>query len=245
MVEPETMEDLLSDEGSYAGEDPGDKAITEVLKESCWMYYCLFSGWGFAPCSKACDPCCLGVYKCLCCEGYNGTTDCWNQEGCCMSFNKCCCFVQAGSFPPGTAGDGLPCCAICNFRMGGDAPDADLAEMPSETKVLLEKTFLVYYCCCYGQGCLRGGSMCKGTNKFLCIHSNQETADCCGENGCCYSKQKVCCFISASACPPGGGPNDGVPACALCGKTCGGESAPEEEEDYYDEEEGPEQMEMM
>merc|ERR1719337_138991 len=73
------------------------------------------------------------------------------------------------------------------------------------------------------------GSMCKGTNKFLCIHSNQETADCCGENGCCYSKQKVCCFISASACPPGGGPNDGVPACALCGKTCGGESAPEEE----------------
>ena len=41
------------------------------------------------------------------------------------------------------------------------------------------------------------------------------------------------------------GPNDGVPACALCGKACGGESAPAEEEDYYDEEEGPEQMEMM
>ena len=41
------------------------------------------------------------------------------------------------------------------------------------------------------------------------------------------------------------GSNDGIPVCAVCGKTCGGESAPEDEEDYYDEEEGPEQMEMM
>ena len=78
MVEPETMEDLLSEEGSYVGEDPGDMAITEVLKETFWCSYCVFSGWGLT--SKFCDPCCLGVYKCLCIEGYNGTTDCWNQE---------------------------------------------------------------------------------------------------------------------------------------------------------------------
>lgn len=242
MVEPETMEDLLSEEGSYVGEDPGDAKITEVLKESFWLGYCVIGGLGLT--SKCTDPCCLGVYKFLCVEGYNGTTDCWNQEGCCMGFNKFCCLVQAGSFPCGTKGDGLPCCAICNFRMGGDGPDSDLAEMPSETKVLLEKTFLLYYCCCYGQGCVRAGSMCKGTNKCLCLHCNCETNDCYGENGCCYSKQKLCCIVEALAIPPGGGSNDGIPVCAVCGKTCGGEDPPEEE-DYYSEEEGPEQMEMM
>jgi len=242
MVEAETMEDLLSEEGSYVGEDPGDKAITEVLKETFWCSYCVFSGWGLT--SKFCDPCCLGVYKCLCIEGYNGTTDCWNQEGCCMMFNKCCCIVEACSFPPGTAGDGLPCVACCNIRFGGDGPDSDLADAPSETKVMLEKTFLLYYCCCAGCGFLRGGPCIKGTNKTCCIHSNCETAACWAENGCCYSKQKTCCLVEAGACPPGGGSNDGIPVCAVCGKACGGEAAPEEE-DYYSEEEGPEQMEMM
>ena len=41
MVEPETMEDLLS-EGSYTGEDPGDKAITEVLFFFFLLFFSLF-----------------------------------------------------------------------------------------------------------------------------------------------------------------------------------------------------------
>jgi hypothetical protein len=172
-----------------------------------------------------------------------------------MYFEKCCCFVGAGAFPPGgSKGDGLPCIACCNYRCGGEDEIADLEDVPSETKILLDNTFLCAYCCCYGGGylgpacgfcgpnCGNGdGPCCKGTCKFCCLHSNHETAPCHGDNGCCYQKQKLCCIVSGWACPPGGGKSDGLPICACCGKHCGGE----EEETYdYAEEEAPEQ-EMM
>jgi hypothetical protein len=239
-------EAMLSDEemsvGSYNVEDPGDRQISEVLTESCWLYYCIFSGCGFAPCSKCCDPCILSTYKCLCCEGYTGTAPCYSEEeGCCMTFNKFCCCVTAGSFPPGgSKGDGLPCVACCNYRCGGEDDIRDLEHVPSEAKLMLDKTFMLYYCCCAGAGCLRGAPMCKGTGKFCCIHGNYETAECCGDKGCCYQKIKLCCCVSAAACPPGGGPRDGIPVCALCSYHCGGG----EDEYDYEEEDAPEQ-EMM
>jgi hypothetical protein len=240
------VEEPMLDEVSIEGEDPGDKHITEILTESCWLYYGIFSGCGFAPSGTCCDPCCLSTYKYLCCEGYVGTTGCCTeQEGLCMGFEKICCLVQASAFPPGgSKGDGLPCVACCNYRCGGEADSlSDLEEVPTETKLLLEKTFLLTYCCCSGIGCLNSGPMCKGTFKFCCLHGNHETSPCCGENGCCYMKSKMCCFVSAGACPPGGGSRDGIPICACCGTTCGGE----DEKDYAEESESDEapEQEMM
>lgn len=241
------VDPMLSDaesDVSYEAEDPGDKQITDVLKDSCWLYYCICSGCGFASQDKCCDPISVGTFKCLCCEGYSGTAPCWSEsEGLCMTFEKCCCFVSATSFPPGgSKGDGQPCFACCNYRCGGESEVGELESHPSEVKMLMDQTFLCYYCCCSGFGCLNDGPMCKGTSKVCCFHSNHETAPCCGDNGCCYSKNKLCCMVSAQACPPGGGKSDGIPTCACCGATCGGE---EVEKDYAeDSDEAPEQEAM-
>jgi hypothetical protein len=219
-------------------EDPADTLISSVLRDSTWCFYCIFSGCGVAAYDDCCDPVCQGNYKFLCCEGYNGSAPCWTeQEGLCMSYEKCLCCVQMSAFPPGgSKGDGQPCCAVCNHRCGGESAVDDLNEPVSEVKMLLDDTFIVFYAGCQGIGFANcTDPMCKGTSKFCCVHANHETAECCGENGCCYQKQKQCCIVTAAACPPGGGPRDGVPVCALFGKQCGGEEESDEE---------PEMMEM-
>jgi hypothetical protein len=164
-----------------------------------------------------------------------------------MGVSKCCCCVNACSFPPGgSKGDGLPCIAICNQRCGGEDELADLEEAPSEMRLLLDQTFLIQYCCCSGFGCLCGAPLCKGTTKCCCLHGNYETADFYDPNkGCCYCKSKLCCSVNAYAFPPGGGAHDGLPMFACCGqKCCDDEPKREYAEDSEEELEEPEQEEM-
>lgn len=230
---------------SYAGseeeevyevhDDVGDMQMYEALKATCWLGVCGCFGTGMA-CSKCTDPCCLGTYKCCCCEGYNGTTSFYHpEEGLCMGFSKCCCLVIPCACPPGgTSGDGIPLCALCNCRCGGEEDSSQV----SEQKHILNNTFLCFqiiFCGCGVTQC--SGPYMKGTNKFCCIHDNFETSECCGDNGCCYFKEKCCCCMQFCVCPPGGGDRDGIPTCAVLGLACCGEAA--------DEEQAPEMEEMM
>lgn len=221
-----------------------DDKVAEVGHEACWCIMCpLTGGCAWARCS---DPLIVGRSKILCMKSYSGTTDCCSkEEGCVASVGKMCCIVSNYSFPPQCCGteaqkhDGIPTCAICNARCGGEDEDAE--EGPYTD--LMEDTFLCYQCFgIFGCGVAKtswcGGDypMCAGFSKLCCLHSGCSTTDCCGENGCCYIQSKTCCILSANACPPGGGDHDGIPSCALCGKICCGDEEWEEE---------PGQQEMM
>lgn len=222
-----------------------DDTTAQVGHEAFWCYMCpIGGGCAWTRCG---DPMFVGRQKFLCLKGYSGTTDCCSEEeGCISGVSKCCCIVTAYSFPPQCCGgkaaehDGMPTCAICNCRCGGENKEAEAGPHAE----LLEETFLCY--ACFGGGgcgvidcCSCGGSeypMCKGNNKYMCFHSGCSTADCHDENGCCYAQNKICCVMTAAACPPGGGAHDGIPAMACCNVICCGA------EEDFDE---PGQMEMM
>jgi len=216
-------------------DDVGDMQMLEALKATCWLGVCGCFGSGLN-CSQCCDPVCLGTYKCCCCEGYNGTTSFYDaEEGLCMGFSKSCCIVMTCACPPGgTSVDGIPTCAVCNYRCGGEEESDNV----SEQKHILDNTFLCFQCIFFGCGLAKcSGPYMKGTNKICCIHDNFETSECCGDNGCCYFKEKFFCCMQFCVCPPGGGDRDGIPTFAVLGVACGGEAA--------DEEEAPEMQAMV
>jgi hypothetical protein len=82
-------------------------------------------------------------------------------------------------------------------------------------------------CSCGGYGCVSPSTapMCMSHDKHCCIENlcQSEPWDE-GGMGVCFDISKMCCIVNHSSCPPGGGPNDGVPLCACCGQRCGGES---------------------
>merc|ERR1719401_3091893 len=94
----------------------------------------------------------------------------------------------------------------------------------------LGDTFWLYVCCCCGTGfgsC--GDPCCLSSQKCCCIESAMYTEDVCGDEGPCFTFQKMCCIVQHQTLWPGGGPNDGVPCCACCNVRCGGA---DEEEDH-------------
>lgn len=85
------------------------------------------------------------------------------------------------------------------------------------------------WCCvspiiCGGFGCASPMDPCYlRATKCCCVEGIAYTEDCCTDEGCCYKFEKVCCIVSHTGCPPGGGHGDGVPMCACCNQRCGGE----------------------
>jgi len=196
-------------------EDQIKNQAKELMSNTCWLSYCLCCGTG---CSNCCDPCMLGTFKFLCCEGLFATAPCYGDEGCFHTLSKCCCLVNVGSFPPGGGGnDGVPCFACCNIRCGGE----DGQESISKYGQLVRDTFLCSHCLCCGCGCSSPADpLFLGTLKCCCLKTSFATSPACDEaTGCCYTQSKCCCCITALTLPPGGGKNDGIPVLACCGVT--------------------------
>lgn len=210
-------------------EDPADPdghhedMAVHMMENTCWLYFCCFFGGGIGHC---CDPMIMGQTKCLCCYGVTHTDDCYtHDEGLIVSFQKMCCLVTHCGCPPGGGdADGIPCCAVCNQECG---KDSQIDESPNA--VIVQNTFMLAYCLCCGLGCHGPGDpLCKVSSKICCVRQEYGTEDCVNDHGCCYSYHKTCCCVNAGVCPPGGGRHDGLPCCALCGFTCGGEDRQEE-----------------
>jgi len=82
-------------------------------------------------------------------------------------------------------------------------------------------------CTCGGHGCVSPSTapLCMSQEKNCCIeHLCQSEPWDEGGMGVCFEISKFCCVVNHWSCPPGGGPNDGVPLCACCNRRCGGET---------------------
>lgn len=220
-----------------------ERQVSRSMRDTCWLNYCIFGGSGLH-CKNKCAI--HGAWKCLFCKGYHSSSQkcCDDEDGMCMSFNKTCCIVTANAFPPGgSSHDGIPCCAICNQRCGGEEDDEDDDRM-SKNKRILKKTFLCYALPFLGACGLARFSkpLVMGKNKVCCVMSQCQTATMMDETGCCYSKNKTCCFTSGAVFPPGGSDHDGLPVLACLGMTCLG--AEDEQDSDENEFERPMQQEM-
>lgn len=193
--------------------------------DTCWCCVSPLTCGGFG-CAGPCEHSIyLKAWKCCCVEGSAFTEDCCTEEGACFKFEKLCCIVSHYGCPPGGGNaDGVPYCACCNQRCGGEDEHPDESKfIINDNGKLMGNAFLCIYCLCIGGGCTHPcDPMYRSTTKCLCINSEIGTADCCPDRGCCYSYSKECCCICALA-PPcvGGGKHDGIPSCAFMGYKCG------------------------
>lgn len=207
-----------------------EEEMDETMKNTIWCSYCLFGGCGFMRTNCRDPVLCGGGTKCFCVESYCTDASCYTEdEGFVMGVQKLCCCISTYSFPPGgSKHDGIPCCALCNIRCGGEEED----DTPSTQKAILNDAFLCFNVCCYGCGVAWPRPFSLGRWKCCYVHGGENTADCWdSDSGCIYSKAKCLCCVVAGACPPGGGKHDGIPCCALCGLKCGGEDAADSSSD--------------
>jgi len=183
----------------------------------CCVNPCLCGGWG---CSQSGDPCFVSSQKTCCIESAAYTDVCMGDMGCCFQVSKICCLVSHCSpWPGGGPQDGVPICACCNQRCGGDG-DGDPVNNPSAQ--ILREAFFLYYCLCCGSGCSMSWPMIFVDQKCCCIHTLASTASPCPQDrGICYQYQKMCCLINACSFPCGTMVHNGVPTCACCGMACG------------------------
>lgn len=169
--------------------------------------------------------------KCCCLENLLMTTACWNYLGICLDLNKWCCLVTHFSCPPrGGSKYNIPAMAFCDYR----CPQEDLCsclgcagEVPEDTE-LISKTFLLFYCWCFGVGLAEPRDpFIRNVFKCLCIQEHCYTADPCPtDRDCAFNQIKCCCCISACTYPSLGGQTDGIPACSICNYVLCGEPMP-------------------
>jgi len=78
-------------------------------------------------------------------------------------------------------------------------------------------------CNCGGYGCVSSETAptCISHDKHCCIENLCQSDS---SDDCCFDISKMCCIVNHWSCPPGGGPNDGVPIFACCGQRCEAES---------------------
>jgi len=235
-LENRTREQLMEGEG-LGKMDPGDadvlsvpicepegyhEKMAEAMDDTFWCFVCGCCGSGVGGCG---DPMCLASQKTCCIETAAYTEDCWGDDGPCFAFQKICCIVQHQTlWPGGGPNDGVPICACCNLRCGGDGNEDKKLTMVNTNAKIMSDAFLCYYALCCGCGLSTNFPMVKGDQKCFCFRSFASTASCCpADRGCCYTYQKACCCTHVTMFPPGGGKYDGIPCCACCGMKCGGE----------------------
>lgn len=107
----------------------GDGAVTsqdvaKVVKETFLCYYFICQGYG-CDFKSPCSPLLYGDSKFFCLQDTLRTEDCSSEEtGCCFNKQKICCHVEGYACPPGGGGqDGLPMCAFCGMKCGGEQDD--------------------------------------------------------------------------------------------------------------------------
>eukprot|EP00933_Yihiella_yeosuensis_P032320 TRINITY_DN2590_c0_g1_i1.p1 TRINITY_DN2590_c0_g1~~TRINITY_DN2590_c0_g1_i1.p1 ORF type:complete len:233 (+),score=32.72 TRINITY_DN2590_c0_g1_i1:135-833(+) len=184
----------------------------KIMDETCWCYQCCCIGQGCV--SKCDDPMCHGQERwCGMCERFTGTTDCCGGEGCCHDVTKCCCCVHLSSFPPGGGGnDGIPLCALCNMRCGGESSKSE--EESAGYAEVAKNTCLLYYCLCFGFGLSGPCSPCVLQSQKCCCITSKCGTQVADEGPCCSSLGKCCCIVSYTTCPPL------RPSIGCCGITC-------------------------
>jgi len=199
-------------------------------KETWWMWTspCICGGLGCVP--PMAPPLCMAHDKYCCCESLCQSEP-WGGDGMgfCFDICKCCCCVSHSACPPGGGkNDGVPLCALCNQRCGGESGE-DV--MDNEDAQLMKGTFFLYYCLCYGCGVGQFAEpLIKTHRKCCCIRTTSYTTDPFpSDRDCMYSHAKVFCCISACTCPALGGKRDGMPGCSCFGKVLFGPPAPEGE----------------
>lgn len=209
--------------------DPkGYHAMMEsAFEDTFWISVCMCCGTGVGGCG---DPCLLSSGKCCCVEAATYSEDCCGDLGPCFTFQKMCCMVTHQTlWPGGGPNDGVPCCAICNQRCGGESGEEEgeraLTVVNTNAKILSD-AFMCYYCLCCGCGLSMNFPLVKIDQKCLCVRTFGSTASCWPEDrGICYKYEKAGCCVNICTFPCGGGRYDGIPSCACCGAKCGGEDS--------------------
>jgi hypothetical protein len=196
-------------------------------KETWWICTnpCLCGGHGCVSPSTA--PLCMSQDKHCCIENFCQSEP-WDEGGMgvCFEISKTFCVVNHWSCPPGGGpNDGVPLCAVCNRRCGGETGEVVL---PKEDAQLMNDTWLLYYCLFMGCGVARcSDPVCRSNKKICCVRTTCYTTDACpSDRDCCYSHGKTLCCINACTFPPCGGKRDGLPACACFGNVFFGAPAP-------------------
>lgn len=176
--------------------------ITNMLKDTCWVWSCCGCGL-HTPC-----PVVWSYQKCLCVRIVSTSgEECCGHQGCCSEMSKLCCVINHTQVPPN------PCkCGLCNFFCLGGHPrrPAVMTAAEAEQASFFQNSFWCHYCCCNGCGVTRcGNPLVKGSQKCFCVKTICETADVCGTEGCSFSVQKGCCMVGHNQCPPAMSPGIG------------------------------------
>jgi len=190
---------------------------SQINRETWWLNYCVCGGCG---CHKDfCNPFYMKREKFLCFETFQKTTDWWTKEqGLCMQVQKICCLLTIAAFPPGGASnDGIPLCALCNTRWGGEKKTDDETDR-TELKKIVDEAFICFHILCYGCGVATKGDICHIEDKFCCCYRMCQTAHPFTDEGCCYKTEKLCWCNDNCVCPPGGMKDSDLPMIACCGK---------------------------
>jgi len=101
-----------------------------------------------------------------------------------------------------------------------------------QMKQLYDDVFWCFFAGCYGLGVTHcGDPCCLQQLKVLCLEDSTQSTDCCGEEGCIFGVNKVCCLTGLASFPPGSKGKWGIPMFACCNHRCGGGEVEEEEVD--------------
>jgi len=196
-----------------------DQLIINENGDTWWLILSplLCGGCGCGPC----QPLVAGEGKICCAEWHQWTEEdvCCGGSGCCFDFEKVCCCVYHSSCPPGGGSeDGVPCCAVCNYRCGADKDEAVQDNIRTQS---MAKAFLLFYLGCFGIGVVPDCfPLVMASRKWCCCRAEVYTAGPFSNNKpWCYAYTKLCCVVVRKLFPACGGKEDGLPGCACCGRT--------------------------
>lgn len=109
--------------GDEPEEDQGDpdmETVKGIVADTFICWFCICEGMGVI-CGGD-HPLCYGDGKLCCLRSHLGTGECNDPDvGCTYTHAKLGCFANAGACPPGGGKhDGIPLCAFCGMKCGGE-----------------------------------------------------------------------------------------------------------------------------
>lgn len=98
--------------------DEESAKLKTSINETFWLFRYCFGGVGCTALTSFYN----AEEQCCCLRRVGGTADCCDYEnGLCYDATKICCVVNAAAFPPYVGiKKGMPICALCNVRCGGN-----------------------------------------------------------------------------------------------------------------------------
>lgn len=112
--------------GGDGDDDEEEETQNKMIAKGTFLcFFCCCEGFGLMCGGDA--PKVYGDSKLCCLRSHMQTAECNDPDtGCCYDHSKCCCLVTAQNCPPGGGKhDGIPLCACCGVKCGGEEPEEE------------------------------------------------------------------------------------------------------------------------